>query len=153
MRPKDSVKPELPYPSFPLVAHNSGQWSKYFPGLGRKYFGKWDDPDGAYAKFKKEFPYLAIGLEPPKDGDTLGDLLNAYDDDKQAMLENGQIKERTYKELMAVADVVATLGRDRPLASITPLDLKSISRKLAVGKNKQPVSPVTHKRLLTYARI
>jgi integrase len=96
---------------------------------------------------------LQLGIEPPKDCTTLADVLNAFDDDKKAYLDAGTINDRTYKEYMDVCEVIATLGKHRPFESITPLDLKQLNHKLGRGKRGKPVSPVTHKRLLTYARM
>jgi integrase len=39
-------KPQKPTPDYPLYAHLSGQWARKF-GRQTKYFGPWDDPEGA----------------------------------------------------------------------------------------------------------
>lgn len=150
-RPTMQAKPARPK-GYPLVPHSSGQWCKFIGGK-RHYFGPWRDPDAALERYKAEFPYLQLGLTPFATSISLANVLNAFDDKKSALRDAGRISERTYMEYMAVADVIATLGKNRPIETITPLDLKSISHKLAVGKYGQPVSPVTHKRLLTFARM
>jgi len=63
-----------------------------------------------------------------------------------------KIAQRTYDEYIAVCDIIATLGRARPIETISALDLKKLNHTLAIGKNGQRVLPVTHKRLLTFAR-
>jgi hypothetical protein len=154
MKPKNETRPKPPYKGFPLTAHGNGQWCRYFPGQGRKFFGPWRDPDAALARFKREFPYLHAGLESPTDSLLLSALYVAYDDDKKALLATGRMKQRSYGEQLAVARVVRdTLGAACPVDKITPLNLKAVSHKLAVNKKKEAVSPVTHKRLLTYARM
>ena len=39
-------KPSKPYPSFPLTAHNNGQWCKNIRGRIH-FFGVWNDPQAA----------------------------------------------------------------------------------------------------------
>ncbi|NOY30733.1 MAG: tyrosine-type recombinase/integrase [Planctomycetes bacterium] len=47
-----TAKPDKPTPNFPLYAHARGYWAKKIKGK-LKYFGKWDDPDGALADYHK----------------------------------------------------------------------------------------------------
>lgn len=46
------VKPEKPYPDYPLFAHTNGVWAKKINGQTR-YFGRWEDPDGALESYRK----------------------------------------------------------------------------------------------------
>lgn len=145
-------KPHKPYPDFPLTANGNGQWSKKILGKVH-YFGVWEDWQAALNKYLEERDYLYAGQAPPSEGTTLATVLNAFDDDKKALLDAGRIAERTYKEYVAVCDVIATLGKTRPVESVTPQVLRELSHKLSIGKRGRPVSPVTHKRLLTFARM
>jgi integrase len=145
-------KPSKPYPQFPLFPHASGQWAKKILGKVH-YFGKWDDWEAALRKFNKEHTYLFAGERPPSDTTTLRDVLNGFLKDKKSSLETGKISERTFKEYKDVCDVIATLGKDRPIASVLPPVLESLKHRLAIGKNGDPLSPVSHKRLLTFARM
>ena len=44
------TKPSKPTADYPLFAHNNGQWAKKIEGKLR-YFGPWDDPRGALARY------------------------------------------------------------------------------------------------------
>lgn len=47
-------KPQKPYPDFPLYAHQTKRWAKKIKGQ-TVYFGSWDDPDGALAKYEEQY--------------------------------------------------------------------------------------------------
>jgi integrase len=152
-RPATQVRPAKPSKNFPLTAHPCGQWVKKIGGK-RYYFGVWADTDGALEKYKRDFPYLNLGLEPPVEGMVLRDVLNAFNDDKIALKEAHRISERTYNEYISVCEVIAdTLGRTRPVEAIAPLDLKRLNHRLGIGKGGKPISPIGHKKYLTFARM
>ena len=48
-RPAPS-KPAKPYPTFPLFPYATRRWAKKIRGK-LHYFGPWDDPDGALARY------------------------------------------------------------------------------------------------------
>jgi hypothetical protein len=58
-----SSKPAKPYEGFPLFAHASGRWAKKIRGKFQ-YFGKWDDPDAALAKYQDERDDWHAGRKP-----------------------------------------------------------------------------------------
>jgi integrase len=149
-RPAKQAKPKKPKGS-PLYAHGSGRWAKKVNGRTR-YFGPWCDHDGALEEFKRQFPYLQLGIEPPLDSPSLASVLNSFDDAKRRSLEIGELSQRSYDEYVSVMEQIASLGKSRPFASLTADDLGTLRALLAKGKKGQPLSPVTHKRLLTYAR-
>jgi integrase len=61
----DLAKPNKPSSDFPLFAHASGQWAKKI--LGKMYyFGTWDDPAGALARYNQLREGRDGGNEPPR---------------------------------------------------------------------------------------
>jgi hypothetical protein len=61
--PAARVKPAKPYPEFPLYPHPLGYWAKKIRGR-MHYFGRWEDPDGALAKYNAEKDDLHAGTTP-----------------------------------------------------------------------------------------
>jgi hypothetical protein len=57
------AKPSKPYLEFPLTAHPAGYWCKKIRGK-IYYFGPWDDPDGALAKYNEQNDALHAGRKP-----------------------------------------------------------------------------------------
>ena len=145
-------KPEKPYPEFPLFAHATGQWAKKIRGK-TYYFGRWSDPQAAVDAYLEQKDYLHAGVAPPTKCSTLADILNAFLDGKKRSLEIEDIGQRTYDEYVQICDTIATLGKERSIESISPDDLSRLRNMLAKGKRGQLVSVVTHKRLLTFARM
>ena len=50
--PAKPGKPVKPFPEYPLTPHPSGRWCKKIKG-NLVYFGPWDDPDGALARYRE----------------------------------------------------------------------------------------------------
>jgi hypothetical protein len=81
-------KPDQPHLEFPLFAHATGQWAKKIWGRTH-YFGLWDNPQAAVDSYLEQKDHLRAGVVPPAESSTLGDVLNAFDEEKKRILEIG----------------------------------------------------------------
>ena len=59
---KRCKKPSKPYPSFPLTAHNNGQWCKKIRGK-INFFGVWDNPQTALDNYLRNAADLQAGRQ------------------------------------------------------------------------------------------
>lgn len=150
------AKPEKPK-NFPLYPHASGQWAKRI--LGKVYyFGPWANPQAARAKYLDEKDNLHAG-RPRKAAKipgvlTVSDVCEAFYADKERAHEAGDITERTLGEYKGICVTIGdALGDDTPIDLVTFDELSKLRSTLGKGKREQKVSPVTHKRLLTFARM
>src|SRR5262249_32703161 len=136
MSEKDSTapaKPSKPYPDFPLTAHPAGYWCKKIRGKIH-YFGKWDDPDSALAKYLQEKDALHSGRTPRPDPEalTVKDIANAYLNDRKQAVNAGELSPRTWGDYRAIMDkFVAGLGKQRLVADLAPQDFATLKSKLA----------------------
>jgi hypothetical protein len=94
-----SNKPKKPYPKFPLTAHPNGQWCKTIRYKIR-YFGPWDDPDGALARYQAVAADLHAGREPktsvPVEGLTIKEVSDAYLHSQHAKAQSGEIMSTAF---------------------------------------------------------
>ena len=108
-------------------------WAKKIRGK-MHYFGPWDDPDGALAKYLEQKDALHAGRKPRADpgGATVKDAANAILNAKQALLDAGELSPRTWREYKSACDeVVACFGKTRLLADVGPDDFAALRAKLA----------------------
>jgi integrase len=152
-----NAKPKKPSKLFPLYAHSSGQWAKK---IRQKvyYFGPWDDWQAALNKYLDEKDNLFAGRprlgNPTPTATTVSDVLEGFYADKEGAFETGDISERTLGEYKGICVVIGdTLGDDTPIDLLTYDELSKLRRRLGKGKSGKQVSPVTLKRLLTFARM
>ncbi len=120
--PGKPAKPEKPYPDFPLFPHAAHQWAKKIRGRTH-YFGPWEDPDAALAKYNKQKDALHSGKTPkPQTGIiTVKELANQFMDAKQVFVDSGELSPRTltsYRQACRPGSrsvrCVATGDRPRP---------------------------------------
>src|SRR5262245_21698171 len=109
----ERVKPAKSYPEFPLTPHKNGTWCKKIRGR-LHYFGPWEDPDGALAKYLAEKDDLHAGRKPRADQDatTVKDTVNAFLNAKQALVDSGELSPRTWATYKDACDLlVQRLGK------------------------------------------
>src|SRR5262245_12571941 len=127
-----ATKPSKPYPEFPLTAHPAGYWCKKIRGRIH-YFGPWDDPDAALAKYREQRDDLHAGKTPrPDPGDlTVKDVANKFLNAKQQAVQDGELSPRTWADYKTIMDMlVAGLGKNKPATAIVPEDFATLKAKL-----------------------
>ena len=137
------IKPKKPYPSFPLTAHNNGQWCKKICGKIH-FFGSWDDPQAALNSYLRAAEDLHAGREPSPSKVhsgtiTVKDVCNQYLTSQLEKVETNQIRPSTFEEYRKVIKSFAkAVGTNRAVSGITPGDFQQfrnrLLRKGATGK-------------------
>lgn len=126
-------KPPKPYPDFPLFAHANGTWAKKIRGR-LHYFGIWEQPDAALAKYNAEKEDLHAGRHPrttPGAG-TVKDVANLYLNAKLALVKSGELSPRTFEYYKTTADlVVGEFGKNRLAADLGPADFATLRKRMA----------------------
>jgi integrase len=131
----DTMRPEKPYPKFPLFPHQNGQWAKKIGGKLR-YFGPWADWEAALEKYHAE-----------KDGphDRLKDCKTKYLAAMERLQQAGEITHRHYKSVEWTLDRFAKIiGPTRILAKLGSEDYGLWRADLS--KTNGPVSLGNHIR-------
>jgi integrase len=129
-RATPTSKPAKPRPDFPLFAHAAGVWAKKIRGK-LHYFGPWEDPDGALAKYDAEKEALHAGRKPRPDPAslTVKDVCNAFLNHKDALLESGELSPHTRLKYQHVSDLlIDQLGKHRPVDDLGPDDFAAIRK-------------------------
>jgi integrase len=126
--PTVPAKPSKPYPDFPLFAHATRRWAKKIRGK-MHYFGPWGDPDGALKKYLEQKDALHSGRKPREDagGLTVKDLCNRFLNAKRALVESGELAERSWDDYKAACDLcIARLGKNRQVEDLGPDDFAAM---------------------------
>jgi integrase len=127
------AKPSKPYPEFPLTAHPAGYWCKKIRGQ-LHYFGPWDDPDGALARYNEQKEALHAGRKPREtsEGTTLKELCNAFLNAKQAAVDNDELSPRTFDGYKTACDfVIDQFGKGRRVDDLDADDFAALRNHLA----------------------
>lgn len=126
-------KPDKPYRDFPLYAHASRRWAKKVRGVTR-FFGPWDDPDGALNKWLDQRDDLLAGREPRATGDglTIRTLVNLFLESKEALRDTGELAPRSFADyLVTCKRIVKVFGRGRLVSDLRPTDFEKLRKDYA----------------------
>jgi integrase len=132
---RKAVKPNKPYPDYPLYAHASGRWAKKIRGRTH-YFGPWRDWRSALERYKFEIDYLIRGKVPPDPDATLtvADLVNFFLQHRQEKVDSGEMAQRSWNDYRRTGEkIVASLGRHTPVESLDATDFQSLRSDLSKG--------------------
>lgn len=130
---KLGTKPKKPHKDFPLFPHMTRRWAKKIRGKTH-YFGPWDDPDKALAKYLDERDDLLAGRKPRRvsTGVTLRDLCNHFLTHKEHLRDTGEIVQRTFDEYHATcAMLLDRLGKDTFADDVLIDDFGKLRAKMA----------------------
>jgi integrase len=133
-RPADPAKPAKPYPEYPLFAHAGGVWAKKIRGK-LHYFGPWNDPDGALAKYEEQKEALHSGKKPRPtagEGVTVKDVVNKFLNAKDALVEAGELSPLTRAKHQTAGELaVSQLGKGRLVSDLDPSDFAALRQVMA----------------------
>src|SRR3954454_20834786 len=128
-----SARPGKPYEGFPLFAHATGRWAKKIRGR-MHYFGPWADPDAALAKYLEQKDALHAGRKPREEtaGLTVKELCNQFLNVKRALVESGELTNRSWEDYKAACDlIIGEFGKSRLVADLDPKDFTALCGKMA----------------------
>ncbi len=139
--PTTPTKPAKPYPEFPLFPHATKRWAKKIRGK-LHYFGKWDDPDAALQSYLDQKDALHAGRKPrpgPEEildhanaGLTVKQLVNAFLNYKQSLVDAGELSPRTWADYKIATDlIVACFSKSRVVANLDADDFADLRKKMA----------------------
>jgi integrase len=138
-------KPKWPYSKETiLTAAPNGQWCKKHKGKVF-YFGVWDDPKTALARWRAEWAGIVESQSRPVRQTptecTLHVAINNYVNARLAQQVQGDIEQATYREINDISRrVLNTIGGQRLLSSIGPNDfdalLKAVGHQSAISRQK-----------------
>ena len=123
-------KPQKPSPDFPLFAHGSGKWAKKIGGRIR-YFGRWEDPDGALREYEAFLASTATAAEQTVTSRpiasastvTLSDACNRFLYSKKSRCDQGELAPVTFREYMRTCKrLLQHFGRTTNPEALGPSD-------------------------------
>lgn len=126
------MKPNKPYPKFPLFPHATKRWAKKIRGKTH-YFGPWRDPQGALALYLAQKDDLHAGRRPSSgEGATVRDALNAFLAAKDGLVQGGEMTPRVFKDYRLMCGrVAAAFGLTRSVSDLRGEDFTRLRETLS----------------------
>jgi len=146
------AKPAKPCPDFPLFPHATNRWAKKINGKF-EFFGPWDDPYGALARYLAVKDHLHASSAPRANVGahvrdvranagraevaatstvTLKELVNSFMNSKQRRLDAGDMGRRSFSDyFVTLMRVAAFFGEKKLIASISPGEFGALRGHLA----------------------
>jgi integrase len=118
-------KPVKPHPDFPLYPHASGQWAKKVRYKTR-FFGPWDDPQGALRRWLDQRDDLLAGREPYHGGITVKELVDKFIVSKESLAKSGDLSRRHLEDCKKIGEVVNDTFRSRRVEELGPSDFEKM---------------------------
>ena len=152
---KRREKPAKPRPDFPLFPHATGRWAKKIKGK-HHYFGPWDDPDAALARYVEERDDLYAGRKPRLKGEglTVKDLVNKFLVAKKARVDAGELALGAFGDQYKTCKrVLSVFGGDRLVEDLAPDDFEALRTNIAktYGKLSRKVEIKRVRSIFRYA--
>ena len=128
-------KPSKPYPSYPLTAHNNGQWCKKIRGRIH-FFGVWADPQAALDQYLSVAADLHAGRQPhaptlSEEGLTVKEICNHYLTHQLRKVESHEIGARWLEDCRRVIEAFAkSVGVQRAVSDLRPDDFEKFRLRL-----------------------
>ena len=128
-------KPVKPYKSFPLTAHNNGQWCKKIRGQ-IYFFGVWAGPQAALDNYLRVAADLHAGRKPlentlPSGEMTVKNITNQYLTYQAHRVENHEITPRWLDDcLRTLEHFVKFVGATRVVSDVRPEDFQNYRQYL-----------------------
>jgi integrase len=143
------VKPDKPYPDFPLFPHGNGQWCKTIRGKQR-FFGVWADWEAALERYLDERDDWYAGRTPTRSDEmTVGELMSRFLSARKASIESGELTQRTWQEYKSICDdIIGFVGKTVAVSAMMPDDFARLRAHFAKG-----VGPTTLGNKIRRARV
>ena len=129
------AKPKKPSASFPLTAHNNGQWCKKIRGKIH-FFGTWEDPQAALDNYLRVAADLHAGRQPRMaslsgDAITVKCVCNNYLTYQQNRVTDREITPQWFDDSRRAAEDYAKFaGSNRIVTDLRPDDFEKYRQKL-----------------------